>query len=188
MALTPTLPTLKSIEDLFGKLEREAHRAWRADKEIGVEQAISQTDHFYNFCVTAHAMRDYFFEARKIVKDADKQSYRKKWDKDKILLAATKIANASKHFRLRDRKTGDRKEVKTNNVEPTTREAEVFQLTVSDEKMDFQEKSVIQPDLIIELENGEKWDLWNFKAHIIDYWAKCLRALNPEWIPGHEAK
>ena len=112
MALTPTLPTLKSIEDLFGKLEREAHRAWRADKEIGVEQAISQTDHFYNFCVTAHAMKDYFFEAREIVEDADKQSYREEWNEDKILLAATKIANASKHFRLRDRKTGDRKRSK----------------------------------------------------------------------------
>ena len=185
MALTPTL---KSIEDLFGKLEREAHRAWRADEEIGVEQAISQTDHFYNFCMTAHAMKDYFFEAIKVVEDADKQPYREKWNKDKILLAATEIANASKHFILRDRKTGDLKGVKTNNVEPTTREAEVFQLTVSDEKIAFQEKSVTKPDLIIELENGEKWDLWNFKAHIIDYWAKCLIALNPEWIPGHEAK
>ena len=38
MALTPTL---KSIEDLFGKLQREAHRAWRADEEIGVEQAAA---------------------------------------------------------------------------------------------------------------------------------------------------
>jgi len=173
VALTPTL---KSIKDLFGKLEREAYRAWNADEEIGVEQAVSQADHFYNFCVTAHAMKDYFFEARKIAERADKRPYREKWDEDTILLAATEIANASKHFILRDRNTGDPKEAKTNNVKRTKREAVVFQATLSDEKFDFQEKFVTKPDLIIDLGNGEKWDLWNFTHHIIGYWAKCLRS------------
>ncbi len=157
MALTPHL---ESIEDLFRKLEREWQRAHNAEKEI------DQADHFYNFCVTAHAMRDYFFEHMKIEKE-NQQGYHEKWNKDPYLLAAKEIANTLKHFRLKEGP-------KTKAVEPTARESPVFLVETPGEKFDFREESVTKPDLVITLENGEEWSLWDFKSEVIAYWQKLL--------------
>ena len=162
-------PYLESIEDLFGKLEREWQRAWNA------EEAIDQADHFYNFCVTAHSMKDYFFEHKEIIEDEEKDPHRKEWNKEPYLRAATEIANGSKHFKLRDRRTGKLKKKAKTKVKPTARESTVFHVDASDEQVDFREESVTRPDLIIELENGEEWSLWDFKSEVIAYWVKYLK-------------
>ena len=49
-------PVLDSVRALFGKLEREGYRC------IHAKSAKHKADHFFNFCVTAHAMRDFFLE------------------------------------------------------------------------------------------------------------------------------
>ena len=49
-------PTLSSVEALYRKLERELYRAYHH------RDATHKADHFFNFCVTAHSMRDYFLE------------------------------------------------------------------------------------------------------------------------------
>ena len=160
MALTPTL---ESIEDLFGKLEREAYRAYHTKKEI------HKADHFYNFCVTAHSMRDYFFKHKEIKEQSAQNLYHDKWNKDKCLLAAKEIANSSKHFTLR-------KAPKTKTVEPT--------------KSDFVEvwigngttwdKFVELPDLIVTLEDGGKFALHEFTGHVRDYWVTFLSSKSIE--------
>ncbi len=159
MALTPTL---KSVEDLFGKLEREAYRACHAEKEI------HKVDHFYNFCVTAHAMKDYFFEHKEI---EDKERYRRKWNEDECLLAATEIANTSKHLMLRDQGTGEPKEVKTKTVEPT--KSDFVDIYIGEDGL--REEFVTRSDLMIILENGGEFSLHEFTDHVRDYWATFLR-------------
>ncbi len=49
MSLSPTLTT---VADLYRKLERESRRTY------GSTDPIANADHFFNFCVTASAMRD----------------------------------------------------------------------------------------------------------------------------------
>lgn len=163
MALTPTL---KSIEDLFGKLEREAYRAYHAKKEI------HKADHFYNFCVTAHSMKDHFFEHKGIIEKSVQKLYRDKWNKDRFLVSASEIANTSKHFTLRDPRTGEPKEVKTKTVEPT--KSGFVDIYIGADGL--REEFVTGPDLMIILENRDEFALHEFTGHVRDYWATFLRS------------
>jgi len=54
---------------LYRKLERELYRAYHQ------KDRIDKADHFFNFCVTAQAMRDYFFERTGKITRADQQSF-----------------------------------------------------------------------------------------------------------------
>ncbi len=163
MALTPSL---KSIEDIFGKLEREAYRAYHARKEI------HKADHFYNFCVTAHSMKDYFFEHKGIIEKSVQRLYRDKWNKDKFLVSASEIANTSKHFTLRDPRTGKLKEVKTKTVEQ--RNSGFVEVWIGNGTT--WDKFVELPDLIVTLENGGEFALHEFTGHARDYWVTFLRS------------
>ena len=163
VALTPTL---KSIEDLFGKLEREAYRAYHAEKEI------HQADHFYNFCMTAHSMKDHFFERKQIIKHPEKNPYYDKWKEDEFLVAAFEIANTTKHFTLREPKSREPKELKTQKVEPTNS----WFVNVYVGQDGLSEKFVQKPDLIITLETEEEFELYQFTSHVIEYWATFLRS------------
>lgn len=79
--------------DLLNKLEREARRitqaAARSDKP-------AMCDHFFNFCVTAHSLRDWLIHS----KNAPKQSVHDRCNSVAELAACRDIANASKHFAL----------------------------------------------------------------------------------------
>ena len=155
MALTPTV---KSIEDLFGKLEREAYRSYHSEKKIHKE------DHFYNFCVTAHSMRDYFFEYQGIESKKKKNTFHQEWNKDEFLVAAKEIANTWKHFRLR-------KQPKTKEV----RQGENYFVHVYwNENSEPIDKFVKLPDLIVTLESGKEFALHEFINHITCYWHKFL--------------
>ena len=87
-------PTLKTPLDLLHKLEREQHRAFHAP------HATHLADHLYNFCVTALALRDYFFLAVNATKQYE-QEFFELWSVDPALRACSEIANASKHGALR---------------------------------------------------------------------------------------
>src|SRR5262245_35593866 len=90
MALAPTLAT---IEALYRKLEREAYRAYHS------RSPLHKADHFFNFCVTAHSLRDYYFKRRRIRKNAQ-APYHTLWNKNPALVAVRDIANSTKHFTL----------------------------------------------------------------------------------------
>lgn len=94
-------PTLSSPSDLLNKLEREF---WRA---LHHKHHLHKSDHFYNFCVTSNALKDYFFEWKKILPTnagaEQKKSFYEVWNTVPELVAATEIANTMKHFVLRDR-------------------------------------------------------------------------------------
>ena len=160
VALTPTL---SSIENLFGKLEREGYRSYWAEKDT------HKADHFYNFCVTAHSMKDYFFEHKQIIKKTDKDPYHERWSKNKFLVAASEIANMSKHFTLRER-SGEPKELRTKQVEPTNS----WFVNVYVGQGGLSEEFVQKPDLIITLETEEEFELYQFTSHVMKYWSTFL--------------
>ncbi|MDR3099428.1 MAG: hypothetical protein LBV73_20455, partial [Paraburkholderia sp.] len=92
MTLTPSL---NSPEALYGKLERESYRAFHC------RDPIHKADHFFNFCITAHAMRDYVLERLGKIQKDEQQPFIDEWNKCPLLVAAGEIANTAKHFQLR---------------------------------------------------------------------------------------
>ena len=156
MGLTPGL---SSVNDLFQKLKREAHRAYHA------ENKVDKVDHFYNFCVTAHSMRDYFLEHAEVTEKLAKDRYHSKWNKDKCLLAAKEIANSTKHLRLWH-------SPETREVRPTTGK---FVDIYYHEDQKFSERCVEKPDLTITLKDGPPWKLYQFIQHVSDYWSGMLQ-------------
>ena len=161
MTLTPTL---RSINDLFGKLERELYRAYHEQK------IIHKVDHFHNFCVTAHSMKDFFFEHKRIFADLNRYPYRKKWNENKLLVAVSEIANSSKHFILRGRETSERRKLKTRQVRKS--KSPFVELYIGDGKLFKQ--MVELPDVIVTLENGDEVDLYEFTKYIAEYWQNFL--------------
>lgn len=77
-------------KDMLLKLIREGNRV------IFEESPIELTDHFFNFSVTAHSLRDWY------IKFANLQSQKKQlnniWDQNPTLVVAKDVANSVKHF------------------------------------------------------------------------------------------
>jgi hypothetical protein len=94
MSLTPNLVSLSA---LYRKLERESYRAYHASSKI------NKSDHFLNFCVTAHSLRDYMREDLGLFTTEEKKPLNEAWESDPLLVAVAEIANLSKQFRLRRR-------------------------------------------------------------------------------------
>lgn len=159
--------SLQSINDLFGKLEREEYRAYHARKEI------HKADHFYNFCVTAHAMKDYFLEYKGLAEHKHKGRYHEMWNNDVFLIAVSEIANTAKHFMLRERRSSKPKELKTKGVEP---KESCFVNVCIDDKGRLLEAFVIKPDLIVTFKDGKEFELWEFTKHVTDYWRTFLES------------
>lgn len=84
--------------DLLKKLEREAARLFDAASS---SQKESMCDHFFNFCVTAHAIRDWVINSEGLT---NKQSFHDRCNKSQELAACRDIANANKHFELEEKR------------------------------------------------------------------------------------
>ncbi len=152
-------PTLLSIENLFEKLKREAYRACHAKRDF------DKADHFYNFCITANAMRDYFFVRMGMGDKKDKRRtlYIEKWKRNPFIAAAYDIANTAKHFNLT--KPAETKEVKQgHNL--------FIDIVLYGEEI--REEPTVGPDLFMTLEDGTKLELWRFTDAILDYWCGFL--------------
>jgi hypothetical protein len=70
MALTPGLT---SVQALYRKLEREFYRTYHQ------RDRIHKADHFYNFCITAHSLRDYFLEHAGCISDDARRPFEQQW-------------------------------------------------------------------------------------------------------------
>lgn len=84
--------------DLLKKLEREAARLFDATSS---SQKESMCDHFFNFCVTAHSIRDWVINSEGL-KNKDLQNFHERCNKFQELAACRDIANANKHFALEE--------------------------------------------------------------------------------------
>jgi len=161
-------PSLDSLEALYHKLEREIYRAYHE------RDKVHKADHFYNFCITAHAMRDYFFEHKGSMKMVEKKLYKKLWNENEFLVAVADIANTSKHFTLRNTdKERTRIIPKTKMVHQS--DSEFVDIYINDNSEMYIE-NVTAPDCIVTLENGVKYDLYSFTKEVENYWEELLKS------------
>ena len=151
---------------LYRKLERESYRAFHA------ATPLHKADHFFNFCVTAAAMRDYVLEHLKKVSQSDQQPYYNIWSKVPALVAAAEIANSSKHFALR--KNGQ-------PVQPKTRRVRLKKVgIVNVYRNDAGEFSVVQArrtEVSVTLSDGRVLELYSFTEQVLQYWRDYLKSL-----------
>lgn len=83
-----------SPSDLLNKLEREANRLLHA---AASSDTSAMCDHFFNFCITAHSLRDWIINSQ----SAERQLVHNRCNQISELAACRDIANASKHFALK---------------------------------------------------------------------------------------
>ena len=159
---------LSSPLALYRKLEREAYRAYHADT------AMHKADHFFNFCVTASSMRDYVFEHMNLISAAQKQPNYQIWSQIPSLLTAAEIANLSKHFTLRDKKTGQTAKPKTKSVRF---KKSVFFDIYTNEIGDIKWVENLKSDVKITLSDGQVLGLYEFTRDVLQYWKSYLSSI-----------
>ena len=157
------VPTLNSVRDLLKKLEREAYRAYHS------KHPVSMYDHFFNFCITAHSMRDYFFEEGNIRDRASKQQYHDEWNNDQFLIACREIANSTKHLVLRDRE-GEPDTYRTKEVYS----GESDTVLLKSENGELKKHYTVRNDVFVVLAEKQKVTLYEFSTHVEHYWYRFL--------------
>lgn len=164
MSLAHTLGTPSA---LYRKLEREAYRAFHS------HSPVHKADHFFNFCVTAHSMRDFCLEHLG-VSPKDKQHYHDLWNQQPFLVATKEIANSSKHFVLRSRKSGAVTKPSTKEVRSgTAKYLSVYRR--SDGKLHV--VPVKRAEVRVELSDGKLLPLHEFTSEVIKYWRAYLSSV-----------
>ncbi|MBH9721981.1 hypothetical protein JAO10_16715 [Burkholderia contaminans] len=162
MSLAPNLAT---VADLYRKLERESRRTY------GSTDPVDKADHFFNFCVTASAMRDYALEQLGKIRDEDQRPFFDEWNAIPSLVAAHEIANTSKHFVLRDRRTRLPRPVKTRDVQHhKAKFIEVYE----DKDGRYYWNDAELPTISIVLSDDTTMQLHDFTKIIIEYWRAFL--------------
>jgi hypothetical protein len=158
---------LNSVNALWRKAEREAYRSYHA---ISKEH---KADHFFNFCVTAHSLRDFFFEQQVIPREPARTAYYSLWTVEPLLVAVEEIANLSKHFQLRDRKTQQPRKPKTRHLvhKPGT----TFHVYVTPSGAIT---TIPRPsrEILITASDGSRHELWSFQIDVLEYWREFLNA------------
>lgn len=157
-------PTLGTTASLFGKLERERYRA------LHHTDRLHKADHFYNFCITAHALRDYFLEHVGATSGPARKSYLIQWSQQPILVAAAEIANSAKHFRLRA-VDGSPRSPATRSVR--IRPSSIVNVTQSGGVFDFHVEPIA--DLLVTTSSGERFELYRFMDEVVKYWRVFLK-------------
>lgn len=147
-------------------MEREAYRAYHH------RNRIHKADHFYNFCVTAHSMRDFYLERIGKTSKADRSTYENAWSNEEFLMAVANIANSAKHFMLRDRRTNVARMSKTRTVR--TKTSRFIDLYI-DNDGNLQPVQGNWPDISIQLLSGAKYDLYQFTNGVLEYWRTYLK-------------
>jgi hypothetical protein len=163
LAVTPTLPT---IQALFWKLEREFYRSYHS------RMPVHKADHFYNFCITAHALRAYYIERTGPYSDSEATALHAEWSREPVLAAVADIANTAKHFTLRDSRSRQPRAPRLKSVGPSRRKFwDVYQ--THDGRLFT--NIVSRPDLTVTLADGQEHELSSFLVRVLDYWRTFLR-------------
>ena len=164
----PLSMRLSSPLALYRKLERESYRAFHA------KMPLHKSDHFFNFCVTAASMRDYVLEHLGMTTQVQKQQYYETWTKVPALVAASEIANSSKHFLLRDRNTGNAKALRTRALR--MKKSEFLDVYANDAGATKLVK-VVRSEVSVTLSDGQVLELYAFTAEVMKYWKTFLISL-----------
>ena len=161
-------PSLDSFGALYRKMGRELYRAYHE------RNRIHKADHFYNFCITAHAMRDYFFEHQGLIEKAAQQPYNDIWKENDFLVAVSDIANTAKHFTLRESNKGRApKLVKTKKLHQNQGDFADF---YKSEDGDLYVEKVRATNVVVTLADGQEYDLYSFTREVENYWRTFLKS------------
>jgi hypothetical protein len=148
------------------KLERELWRAFHH------RNRTHKADHFYNFCITALAMKDHFLEWKGAVSKATRQPYYDAWNAIPELVAASEIANTTKHAVLRESKSGTLRMARTSRIRPSTSSvADIY----TDGRGNFKiVKNPRGPSITIEFDGQRRFELYQFMDSLVKYWRGFL--------------
>ncbi|MDN7819865.1 hypothetical protein [Burkholderia vietnamiensis] len=119
-------------------------------------------------------MRDYVLEYLGKIKRKDQQPFHDEWSKIPALVAVKDIANCSKHFVLRDRKTTNRNPPSNMAVRPRRSK---FVDVYSNGKGKFEFVEVDKPDISIKLSDDTVLLLHELTHEIMSYWREYLSRL-----------
>ena len=143
-------PSLKNPNDLLLKLCRESINVYTSQKD---EEVL---DRFFNFCITAHSLRDWVIKSSGIDKKTV-HDYCNTFDSMKM---CRDIANANKHFGL---DSGKISSVSAIN------EKELSYRTMALGEIDT--KTIVKkPSLEVLDQNGNKINLKDFMNNAIEAW------------------
>lgn len=160
-------PTISSPTQVLHKLERELWRAFHH------QNRTHKADHFYNFCITAQALRDHFFEAKNLHTSVARKPYHDTWSGVPELAAADEIANTTKHAALRERKTQALKSPRTRAVRPSTSEVVTILQNAKGELKAVPNPHA--PSITVVDESGRRFELYEFMDAVVKYWQSFLR-------------
>ncbi len=157
-------PTLGTVPALYRKLQRESYRAFH---HPGL---LHKADHFFNFCITAHSLRDYFLEWAGKAGPSDRQPFEQAWSQEPLLGAVADIANSAKHFRLRSRGGAPR----TPGTKRVGRRRRVVVDIFASEIGRFAFVPRTVPDLTVTVSDGRRFELYAFMDGVTTYWRDYL--------------
>ena len=89
-------------KDIWEKMHREAFRAYNSQDLIDIK------DHIFNFCITAHSLRDWSIKHLNL---SDKKAFHEQCNQYEVLQYCRDIANCTKHFKLDNGKSSTVKEL-----------------------------------------------------------------------------
>ena len=162
----PLASRLHSPAALYRKLEREAYRAYHASTPL------AKSDHFYNFCVTASSMRDYCHEQAGRTNKDQRKVDEGLWWANPLLAATFEVANSTKHFVLRDVKTGIQRPPKTKSVRlGPSKFADIY---VNNEGK-YHAVLVERTEVRVTLSDGKRYELYKFSDEVLSYWWNYLK-------------
>jgi hypothetical protein len=153
---------------MLNKLERELWRTFHQSHRL------HKADHFYNFCITALALKEHFFEWKGITAKSGKEPYYRVWSNVDELVAASEIANSAKHFVLRDSKTGGPKTTRTASLRPSR--GTVVHVLTNDQGELRLVKDSRASSLTVEFEGNREFRLYEFMTEVVKYWRQFLTA------------
>lgn len=153
-----TINAYKEPQDLIFKLLREGRRTWRTS------DPQEKCDHFFNYCVTAHALRDWCIKYLEL-SGVDKNNFHAEMNLIKYFAECRDIANSSKHFGL------DAKASSVSTAFPTESEFAVITGGQNSEQYEM----VKRMDISISLADGSSVELFGFLHHTANNWIETLK-------------
>ncbi len=165
--MTTLTPHLGTIDQVYQKVLRESYRTWHA------KDSIHKADHFYNFCITAHSLRDYFVEHKGLGgnsesrqrRHTEREALHTEWDSNDLLGAVREIANSAKHFSLR-------RSPQTKGMKATMGSA--VRVYTDGDALHAVKAAI--PDFIVTMASGEEFHLFELMSDVSEYWRQFLSA------------
>lgn len=155
-------PRLDTVEALFRKLKREFVRAYHHS------HVTHKADHFYNFCITAQSLRDFYLERIGKASKHDRRPFELLWSKVPVVVAVADIANSAKHFQLREPGSGSPRIPRTRKVGAGKTSA--VDLYVDDKEKLHAIKRTGILTLVVTLGDGFRFELYSFMEAVLEYW------------------